>query len=105
MPTFVETHPGLIFSALVIGLCIYSCTGGLKAFCSWRGIDSDSQTVRRWILSISLVSLILLAVAISMFSGLFLNLLGIAGIFAFAYLAVKLLMAGLVKLGKDIRRM
>jgi len=97
MPNLVEQYPGLIFFAIVIAMLLYGCAGGVKAFCPWWGIELKDRRMEFWIAVIVSVFVVLMATTALVFSGVFMQLLGLAVLFVVAYAIMRLVMIAVSK--------
>jgi hypothetical protein len=103
MPDFVNEYPGLIFLAIVFLLLLYGCSGGVSAFYRWRGIDLHEKRMQRWLFSFMATMIVIASTIAMVFSGLFVNLLGLLGLFALAYVVVMLIMGLLTGVRNTLR--
>ena len=97
MPNLAEQYPGLIFFAIIIAMLLYGCTGGVKAFCRWWGIELKGRRMPYWIAVIVSVFVVLMATTALVFSGVFVQLLDLAVLFVAAYLIIRLVMIAVAK--------
>lgn len=105
MGEVIDQNAGIIFIATVLVVLMYGVSGGVKAFCRHWNIELWDKRIQRLILYFVLSLTIMLVTCVSVFSGLFVELLGLAGLFAAAYVVVRLLMVATGKSGEDLRKL
>lgn len=97
MSNLAEQYPGLIFFVIVIAMLLYGCAGGVKAFCRWWGIELKGRRMQYWIAVITSVFVVLMATTALVFSGAFMQLLGLAALFVAAYVVTRLVIIAVSK--------